>query len=163
MKKVSFLWIVAFALIVVESNAAAQTCTPTPLFVSDFYHDVILIYASNSTGDATPVATIGGGKTGLSHPSFMALDSAGNLYVAINNAKSIEVFAPGSSGNVPPSRVIAGKNTGFEIPFGVAVSSANIYVTDPSLNSIFLFPIGSEGNVTPSANDRGQQHGTEWP
>jgi hypothetical protein len=149
MKRLSSVSIVVFALIAIAGNATARNCMPRPLFVSDFFNHVILIYGSNSTGDATPVARIGGGKTGLSHPSFLTLDASGSLYVADVNGSSIEVFAPGSSGNTPPTSVIHGKNTGLLEPLGVAVDLANIYVTDDKANSVFVYPIGSAGDVTP--------------
>jgi sugar lactone lactonase YvrE len=155
--------IVAVALILTGHNVAAQNCASRPLFVSDFYNHEILIYASNSNGDATPVATIEGGKTRLSHPYFVTLDALGNLYVADPGNSSIEVFAPDSNGNTPPTSVIQGKNTGLRTPLGVAVGLGNIYVTDMKANSVFVYPIGSDGDVTPSATIAGSNTGLSAP
>jgi len=46
----------------------------------------------------TPTATIAGGNTGLSSPQAIALDGAGNIYVANGFPSSITVYAAGRTG-----------------------------------------------------------------
>src|SRR5438445_7401690 len=90
----------------------------------------ITVYAAGASGDATPTATITGFNTGLSAPFGIALDGAGNLYVA-NVTGSITVYAAGTSGDATPTATIAGGNTGLSAPFGIALDGAgNIYVTN---------------------------------
>ena len=75
----------------------------------------ITVYAAGATGNATPTATIAGSNTGLNGPGAIALDAAGQLYVA-NWAGTITVYAAGATGNATPTATIAGSNTGLYFP-----------------------------------------------
>jgi sugar lactone lactonase YvrE len=60
------------------------------------------------------------------------------------------VYAAGANGNVAPSRVIAGSNTGLQTPTGVALDSAgNIYVSTNANKSVVVFAASASGNATP--------------
>jgi sugar lactone lactonase YvrE len=117
-------------------------------------------YAVGSNGDVAPIATITSTGFAVGFPHGIALDPAGNIYVAnfIGNNGSISVFAPGSNGNATPIASIAGSNTGIQGPYGVALdSSGNIYVSNHgggeqnTLSSITVYAPGSNGNVFPIA------------
>lgn len=53
--------------------------------------------------------------TQLNGPFGVNFDSSGNLYVTQFNS-SVLVFPPNSSGNQPPTAVISGSNTTFDLP-----------------------------------------------
>jgi 6-phosphogluconolactonase (cycloisomerase 2 family) len=83
----------------------------------------ITVYAAGATGNATPVAVIAGGTTGLLFPRGLALGSGGWLYVANYgghppdyqlppNPSDILVFAPGVTGNAAPAATIAWSSLG---------------------------------------------------
>ena len=74
-------------------------------------------YAPGDRGDVTPIATITSTGYAVSTPHGIALDSAGDIYVAnfTGNNGSISVFAPGSNGNATPIASIAGTNTGIQV------------------------------------------------
>jgi DNA-binding beta-propeller fold protein YncE len=55
-------------------------------------------------------------STGLNNPIGVALDSAGNLYVANFKGHSITVYASGASGTVTPTRTVSGNFTGLGFP-----------------------------------------------
>jgi sugar lactone lactonase YvrE len=84
-------------------------------------------FANSASGNVSPLATISGSNTGLSAPQGIAFDSSGRLYVAINNslgaADAVLVFSPPLSGNIVPSNILCGLNTGVNNPTGVAVNS----------------------------------------
>ena len=62
-------------------------------------------------------------STGLSHPSGLAFDGAGNLYVSDGGTKSILKVTPG--------KVVSTFATGFNNPLGMVFdSSGNLYVAD---------------------------------
>jgi hypothetical protein len=110
--------------------------------------NAINAFPIGSAGDVPPVKTIVGSQTQLNHPSYMAFDQAGYLYVANLNtdattAGSITVYAPGSKGNVAPVRVIAGQNTGFANARGfggLAVDgSGYLYVAEHSNSDTCIY------------------------
>src|SRR5438552_1464632 len=125
----------------------------------------ITVYAAGATGNATPTATIAGGNTGLDFPTGIALDGAGNIYVAndvANNVGSITVYAAGASGNAMPTATIAGGNTGLSFPQGIALDgTGKIYVTTG--NSIRVYASGASGNAPPTSTIAGGNTGLSFP
>src|SRR5205823_2202415 len=75
------------------------------------------------------------------------------LYVC--NSNSILVFAPGSTGDVPPVGKISGPNTGIGICYRLAVDNSKIYITGYSGDEIRLFAKSSNGDVSPLAVIKG--------
>ena len=109
-----------------------------------------------SGGNVAPAGnTISGDATDLNFPYDMAIDSAGNIYVANYLGNSVTVYDVGhQSGNVTPKRNIAGAATLLSSPVGVAVDSAsNIYVAQPG--NLLSFASGTTGNVAPTTNITG--------
>jgi serine/threonine-protein kinase len=105
--------------------------------------------ATDQSGNVAPTRTI----TGLFNPQGVALDSAGNLYVAVVDA--IDVFAPGASGPATPIRVIGGSSTTLQNlvlggqPAGVALdSTGDEYVAMGP--AVLEFAPGATGNVAPT-------------
>lgn len=124
-------------------------------------NDRILAFAPDSDGDASPIFTISGPDTGLAHPSGLAFDAVHNLYVSNcgavcggSGSPSIEVFPGRSNGDIKPTRVIAGSQTGFTKPHGIAVGkNGEIYLANAGHGSlpatIEVFPPGATGNSAP--------------
>jgi hypothetical protein len=92
------------------------------LYVSDQTDcNCVFVFSSTASGTASPVRTIQGSLTQINGSAAIAVDSTGNLYVADHFGKypnasapggsQIEVFAPGSTGNVAPMQVITGTTT----------------------------------------------------
>ncbi len=106
----------------------------------------ITVYAAGANGDAAPIATIRGSNTGLNFPLGIALDGAGNIYVANFGASNILIFAARASGNVTPIATIAVASPCTA--YGVALDGAgNLYVTNFGCNNVLMFAAGS-GNAT---------------
>ena len=118
---------------------------------------ILLIYSAAASGKIFPTATLSGSNTGIHGLTAITLDSAGSLYVAINDPVSqrgsILVFAPGATGNVAPVRTIAGSNTSLDSVGELQVNSAGtLFVTSIPLAAnvqIVTFPPGASGNVAP--------------
>ena len=111
----------------------------------------IEVFAPGATSGTAPAATITGSATQLIDPQDIAVDTAGNIYVANyqdDNVSQILVFAAGLNGNVAPSRSI---NFNGEIT-GVAVdSSSNMYAAEVSTAgaaSIVEYAAGTTGAAT---------------
>ena len=81
----------------------------------------ILVFAADANGNVAPIRAIQGPNTGLNGANGIALDGAGNIYVANVLANTITVYARGASGNVAPIRSIAGPRTGLTAPYKIAV------------------------------------------
>jgi len=86
----------------------------------------ITIYASGSSGDAAPTATISGAQ--LQGPQSVAVDSSGNIYIA-TSANSIVEYAAGSNGDAAPTLVINGGSTGLNAPRGIALRQQSASAT----------------------------------
>ena len=133
----------------------------------------VTVYAAGATGNVEPIKTISGHSTELSLPSGIAVDPKhGDIYVS-NTAGgpikigSVTVYAPGASGDVPPTGVIQGPNTRLEHPNSLALdASGNIAVT----NALVFYPgwvtfysAGSRGNVAPVRTIQGARTKIGWP
>ena len=90
----------------------------------------VTVYAPDADGDATPIRTIWGSRTGLGEAAGIAADRTGQLYVGSYSGPHILIFGPGADGNVFPVRIIRG---------GIASET-------PSLNANAL-ALGSDGRV----------------
>ena len=115
----------------------------------------IRVYAAGASGNATPTATI----PDFASPLGIALDGAGNIYVADQGDQTIKVYAAGA-GNATPTATI---NYG-PTPWGIALDGAGrIYVTNPALFSITVYAAGASGNATPTATIVGGNTGLNSP
>lgn len=102
-----------------------------------------------------PTLVISGNLTGITRPSGLALDSAGNIYVSdegsVSVAPSILIFPSGLTGteNVAPSCKITGSNTDLFAPTDVAVdTSGNIYVADTTATGAGMVYVFSGVSLT---------------
>jgi sugar lactone lactonase YvrE len=119
----------------------------------------VRVFAPNAGGDVAPIRTIAGPATGLSTPEGVALDSAGNLYVANMGANTITVYAAAGLGDVAPIRTIAGANTRLDQPAGLAIDALGyLYVgTGDGLETpgtklpVLVFSPSAKGNAVPHA------------
>ncbi len=117
----------------------------------------IEVFAPGANGNVAPEQTISGALTQLDGPNDVVVGFTGALYVTNGfgfgtGTQSVETFAPGASGNVAPSDVITGSNTGFVGTDDLAVDAAGtIYVTDSGAADVPIFAAGANGNVAPTS------------
>ncbi|RXH57612.1 SBBP repeat-containing protein [Granulicella sibirica] len=120
----------------------------------------ILFFPPTATGNIAPTTVLGGPLTTIVNISGVAIDSAGNIYVASTTlpttndihteVPSILVFAAGSTGNVAPTRTISGSAADFGFIHNLRVdSTGNIYVLSGS--EILKFTSSANGNVAPAS------------
>lgn len=101
----------------------------------------VLVYAQNSS---KPVATITKGvQSGFAGTGGLAVDPAGNLYIANYSADSIAVYKPGKT---TPSYTIT---KGLDVPYAMAFDSAgNLYVTNCPNCAYYDHTRASHGSVS---------------
>jgi sugar lactone lactonase YvrE len=124
----------------------------------------VSVYSQGATGNDPRLRNLQGPNTGIYHPLGLALDGAGNLYVAEggggNIPSAVLKFAPGADGDVapiaripsilPPGGATAATNTQLSEARGVAVDrSGRIYVVDRLGDRLLIFDAGASGDVAP--------------
>ena len=106
------------------------------VYVADTYANTVWIFPAGGA-NPSPVTSI---TSGLSGPQGMAIDSAGNLYVANGSGADVAIFPPGSS---TPSRTLT---QDLVVPDAVAVDKkGNVWVSNELGNytgSVVEFPAG---------------------
>src|SRR5262245_12309587 len=123
--------------------------------------DGILIFDRMANGDAAPLRSIGGPKTGILKIRQVVVDDArGQIFVTVkNNVEFYEfadarptpwdpdktgfigVWSVNDDGDVPPRGVIKGPASGLVWPAGVAINPASheVYTIDSVSNALFAF------------------------
>jgi sugar lactone lactonase YvrE len=126
---------------------------------------IIAVYAAGASGDAAPIAQIGGPSTGLDFPWGVAVDAAGRI-IASSGGDSILVYAPGALGDAAPSAVIAGPSTRLASPLGIVLDATSrqhggehLYVANLRGDRITVHAVAASGDAAPLVTIEGQ--GTE--
>jgi 6-phosphogluconolactonase (cycloisomerase 2 family) len=114
----------------------------------------ITVYPLDAKGDTRPLRVIQGDRTQMNWPGNLSLDpDTGDLYVANDVNQSVLVFTGTTSlqGNVAPTRVIKGNNTGLRNPTGVFVDTKHqeLWVANLGNSSGTAYPLKADGNVPP--------------
>jgi sugar lactone lactonase YvrE len=137
--------------------AVAQAKNGPVIFVSNSTDDSISEFAGNANGALTPLTTLFATNEAqnLVGPAGLALDSAGNLYVANQVGGDVEVYSPSAlaadSGFISPSGTIANSNL-FYSPTGITLDQqGDVYFTDNELQEILIYE--NEGGGTYSFKD----------
>ncbi len=146
----------SFNALAVDSAGNLYVSAPSTLSQSDLG---ISIFSAAANGNVAPTRVIAGIATDIEFPNQIAVDSAGNVYVAnspFSGTASILIFNSSANGNVPPASVLGGSETTMNSIQGLAVdNSGNIYVAANGTTigggapSILEFSAGSTGNVAP--------------
>ena len=130
------------------------------LYVTNTFPYTITVYPVSAGRRPNPIATI---SAQLVIPVAIAVDSAGNMYVANQGVPqdkeepaSITIYRAGSNGDDAPTARIAGANTGLTAPSAIALDSHGfIYVANDSdsqeiPDSVLVYSPGSNGNAAPA-------------
>ncbi|MDA9271756.1 NHL repeat-containing protein, partial [bacterium] len=131
------------------------------LWVADLEGNAIYKFESTSAiGNTPPVVTIAGSNTGFNLPGGIAIDKAGQIYIANKGNNTIAIFSqiyqqPGTY-NVAPTATISGANTQLSSPLGITFDANNrLYVANTSENhlghpSVSIYAPSATGNATPT-------------
>jgi hypothetical protein len=149
----TFLTNPAFEPIGITVSAAGQAYVLEGEYdnLGDILGTEIEVFAPGATGSTAAAFTITGTTTQLIDPDDIAVDTAGNIYVANyqdNGVSQILVFAAGATGSVAPSRVLTfnGEITGVAVDSGANMYAAEVSSTGSA--SIAEFSAGASGTPT---------------
>ena len=117
------------------------------------------VFAPGSRGNAAPIARIAGPAIRLLSVNRIAVDSAGQIYVAIevvdidSQPAGILIYPPGTNGNVAPSATIGGVESEIQNPWGIALDpQGDILVAEAATDKkgrVLIFAPGTQGEAKP--------------
>jgi len=138
---------------------------PAYSFVANVGANSVTAYAQGADGSRqVPAAIIQGPNTGLDAPTAVAVNPAGDLFVADDNDNSVTEYAPRAFGDVAPIATISGPDTGLSGPFGLALDSAgDLFVGNADNNSVTEYAPRPFGDVAPIATISGPDTGLNTP
>jgi sugar lactone lactonase YvrE len=112
-------------------------------------------YSPGASGDSSPLLTI----TGIVLPGPLALNGAGDLFVATAN-NTIREYAPGAHGAATPIATITRQNN----PEGLGFNAAgDLFVSENSTTSINEYAPGADGAAAPINTISGGATGLSSP
>jgi tripartite motif-containing protein 71 len=140
------------------AGSLAVAATSGDMYVADTNHNRILVYSPEdkliarfgaNEGDGSP----GSGPSEFNHPAAVAVDGAGDVYVADTNNNRIVKLSP--AGAVLGEWGSRGTADGrFHSPTGIALDAAgNVYVVDSENNRVEVFD--SQGHFLEKWGERG--------
>lgn len=142
---------------VVSQTVVASLPATQFLYAAEQNTNAITVTLASGSGDIAPVRTISGSATTLNDPVGLAVDSSGNIYTENANgaytasAYEIAVFGPTANGNVAPTRLINGADTGLGDSLSLAVDAlGQIYASNQSLGDVTVYAPGASGDAVPS-------------
>lgn len=110
------------------------------------------IFAAMAEGNAEPLRTVSGDKTGLNWPMGLEVDVPRNEVVVANYGDdSIRFFRRNANGNVAPARLIKGDKTGLHGPVDVTINAKTneLWVANYAEHTALVFDRDASGNVAP--------------
>jgi tripartite motif-containing protein 71 len=141
-----------------EAGSVAVAAGSSDLYVADTNHNRILVYSPTGTLLARFGANAGDGSQGsgpgeFDHPEAVAVDGAGDMYVADTANNRVVKLSP--SGEVLTQWGSRGTGDGrFHSPTGIALDAAgNVYVVDSENNRVEVFD--SSGRYLEKWGERG--------
>ena len=138
----------------IETGVVAATLNFRYLLQSSGRYELssVTVYSRTAEGDAAPLRTIQGSKTGLNLPLGVAVDTERDVILVANDqTHAVLAFARTAQGNVEPLYTIEGPATGLKNPGGLHLDVENdeIWVTNWGDHSVTIFPSDARGNVAP--------------
>lgn len=148
----------------VISGPASELVSPTDLelapdgsiVTAQLGTDAVTVHRGTAGGAAAPVRTIQGSNTQLLDPYSLAISSSGELYVgSFSGAGTVNVFAPGVTGNSPPIRRLVGATSDFTSVTGLSLDSDdNLYLASSQAPHRALLVFGKGADAGDEAKVR---------
>jgi hypothetical protein len=149
------------------------------IFVANFNANTVTVYDLAARDDAAPIRTLGGSSTLLDYPQGVAVDTVHDELVVVSRSNygtstnaSVATFHRTDSGDVAPTRRIAGAATGLNYTHGVVIDLANdelLVANAANLGSpsgpasVTVYNRTDDGNATPKRTLSGGSTGLNGP
>jgi len=148
----------------VTTQIPGTQASPLLLYAVNAGAPSITVYGAGDSGTVGARDTIAGSNTGLAAPSGIAVDGAGNIYVANPGYPTfgVTVYATGVYGNMAPTATITFPGGA---PYGVALDGGgNLYLTiNPSSATPAIVVFALTGGATLTATITGGATGLNTP
>ena len=124
----------------------------------------VMAFAPGASGAANPVRTIRGPNTLFDEPEGIAFDAAGNIWVVNLLANSLLRFDRAADGDVAPTVVVSGSNTGLAGAIGLTRAGNELFVANYNngIGNVLVFSTGASGNAAPTRTLTGGLVGPFW-
>ena len=125
---------------------------PAPYRPGRFEPPSIRVFEASAGGDAKPLRSITGARTGLNWPMGVDVDASRDEIIVANfGDDSVRFFRRTANGDVEPVRMIKGDRTHIVGPVDVTVDPKRdeIWVANYSDHTAVVFDRGASGNATP--------------
>jgi DNA-binding beta-propeller fold protein YncE len=146
----------------VTTQIPGTQASPLLLYAVNAGAPSITVYGAGDSGTVGARDTIAGNNTSLAAPTGIAVDGAGNIYVANPGYPTfgVTVYAAGADGDVAPTATITFPGGA---PYGVALDGGgNLYLTNPAgTPSVVVFAL--TGGATLTATITGDATGLNTP
>ena len=136
-------------------------------------NDSVLVYPRTASGNIAPIRTLAGPATGLNSPGGLVVDTVNNELVVVNfgndvntGNSSVTVYPRTASGNIAPTRTLAGPATGLRFPLGLVVDTVNnelVVANAATPSSVTVYPRTASGNTGPTRTLAGAATGLSSP
>lgn len=153
-----------------ESYSSYTETTSSGVSATTPGHSKILVFAADANGDVKSIRKIAGSATRIDSAKGLAVDTAGNLYVANTGAQAngkdhgmrVLIYPPGANGNVAPIRTLEGPDTGLDTSSFLGFDGVgNLYIANlgqsTGLVTVTVYRPGATGDARPIRTFRGPQ------
>jgi sugar lactone lactonase YvrE len=131
-------------------NSSSNSPIVLPVFIYATTPTSVAAFPLNANGNVTPAFSIAGNATGLSAPTGVAFDGAGELVVSNSGNGSITIYSQGASGNATPARVLMGATTTIAFPGPISADASGKIYSSNFPNRLLVFAAGANGNTAPA-------------
>jgi DNA-binding beta-propeller fold protein YncE len=121
------------------------------------------VFARTANGNVAPLRQIAGANTGsIACTGVILRPATSEVYVLGSDASTgtIAVFPMNGSGNLTPTRLIAGNATLMIYPFGGYIDELHgeVVIADQSEGRVLTFPIAGDGDIAPTRDISGNSN-----
>lgn len=102
-------------------NPFSVAIADSEMYVADISANAIFVFPESGSGNIAPLRQIRGLDSGMAGPASVQLVGSDLVCDQTSGSAAIATYAREAVEDAPPTRVLAGSNTGLVVPFGILV------------------------------------------